>query len=241
MWGPCRSSRFPSEARKSGPPVRPPMARSMARAVRGASGTVTTLPPFRVAGGPFLSLCCVACPLVQRAGRPGCSGSAGGGTWIQRLADPSARLQAPVSVAGVVVGDPGRLQLGHAPGGVVHLRYRQAEPVPQAPEPFAAGPGDRLLQLPPVGEIRRAGGGARDGWHSRCGQAAWALLIWCGRVPVHCGLLSGFARLPACCRKLMSSAMLGSRLASLSRAAEVLTTHNRPQEGPQESARPALR
>jgi hypothetical protein len=32
----------------SGPSVRSPMARSIARAVRGASGTVTTLPPLRV-------------------------------------------------------------------------------------------------------------------------------------------------------------------------------------------------
>jgi hypothetical protein len=35
-------------ARKIGPSVRSPMARSMARAVRGASGIVTTLPPLRV-------------------------------------------------------------------------------------------------------------------------------------------------------------------------------------------------
>jgi hypothetical protein len=59
------------------------------------------------------------------------------------------------------------------------------------------------------------------------------------------GGLAGLAGLPACCRELVSSAMLGSRLASLSRAAGVLTTQNRPQEGPQdspqESARPAFR
>jgi hypothetical protein len=42
-------------------------------------------------------------------------------------------------------------------------------------------------------------------------------------------------RLPAWYRKLMSSAGLGSRLASLSRAAEVFTTHDRPQDGPQDS------
>jgi hypothetical protein len=45
---PCRSSRRPSEARKSGPSLRSPAARSIARAVRGASGTVTALPPLRV-------------------------------------------------------------------------------------------------------------------------------------------------------------------------------------------------
>ena len=36
--------------------------------------------------------------------------------------------------------------------GVVHLLYGQAEPVPEAPNLLAAGPGDRLFQLvlPPV-------------------------------------------------------------------------------------------
>jgi len=58
---------------------------------------------------------------------------------------PSGPGSGTASVAGVVVRYPWRLQLDHAPGGVVHLRYGQAEPVPQAPEPFAAGPGDRLL------------------------------------------------------------------------------------------------
>jgi len=43
----CRSRRRPSAARKTGPSVRSPMARSIARAVRGASGIVTTLPPLR--------------------------------------------------------------------------------------------------------------------------------------------------------------------------------------------------
>jgi len=45
---PCRSSRFPSEVTNSGPSERSPIARSIALAVRGASGTVTTLPPLRV-------------------------------------------------------------------------------------------------------------------------------------------------------------------------------------------------
>ena len=43
----CASSRRrPSAARKMGPSARSPTARSIARAVRGASGIVTTLPPF---------------------------------------------------------------------------------------------------------------------------------------------------------------------------------------------------
>jgi len=45
---PRRSSRRPSAAVNSGPTARSPVARSIARAVRGASGMVTTLPPLRV-------------------------------------------------------------------------------------------------------------------------------------------------------------------------------------------------
>jgi len=44
----CRSSRRPSAARNTGPQVRSPMGRPIARAGRGASGTVTTLPPLRM-------------------------------------------------------------------------------------------------------------------------------------------------------------------------------------------------
>ena len=103
------------------------------------------------------------------------------------------------SVPGAGLRDPGRLQLDRPPGGVVHFRYRQAEPVPQAAEPFAAGPGDRLLQLPLADKTSRAGGGARRGCHIRCGQAAWALLTWCGRIPRHCALLGGLPGfLPGC-------------------------------------------
>jgi hypothetical protein len=45
---PCRSSRCSSGPEKIGPSTRSPTARSIARAVRGASGMVTTLPPLRV-------------------------------------------------------------------------------------------------------------------------------------------------------------------------------------------------
>jgi hypothetical protein len=45
---PWRSSRCPSAARNTGPSVRSPTARSIAWAVRGTSGMVTTLPPLRV-------------------------------------------------------------------------------------------------------------------------------------------------------------------------------------------------
>jgi hypothetical protein len=96
-----------------------------------------------------------------------------------------------------------------------------------------------------VDEVGRAGGGARHGCLTRCGQAGWALLVWCGRIRGHCGLLGGVAGLPAWYRKLMSSAGLGSRLALLSRAAEVLTTNNRLQDRRhnswQDSAHPAFR
>ena len=64
---PCRSSRRPSAARKTGPSHRSPVARSIARAVRGASGMVTTLPPLRV-------IVRVRCP----RSRPRCSISAPG-------------------------------------------------------------------------------------------------------------------------------------------------------------------
>ena len=76
------------------------------------------------------------------------------------------------------------LQLGQSPGGVVHLRHRQAEPVPQEPEPFGAGPGDRPLQLPPVDGM--GGGGARRGCRTRCGRTARVFIIWCGMIPVRC-------------------------------------------------------
>ena len=97
--------------------------------------------------------------------------------------------------AEAVVSYPGRLQLDHSPGGAVHLRHRQTEPVPQAPEPFAARPRDRLLQLPPTDKVSRAGGGARHGCRIRCGRAARVFIIWCRRLSVHCGLLGGWAGL----------------------------------------------
>ena len=108
----------------------------------------------------------------------------GSGDWLFRR--PGSRYR--------VSGRGGRqisrtLQLGQSPGGVVHLRHCQAEPVPQEPEPFGAGPGDRPLQLPPVDGISRGGGGARHGCRARCGRAAWVFIIWCiwcGMIPVHC-------------------------------------------------------
>ena len=62
---PCRSSRRLSAPRNTGPSVRSPMARSIARAGCGASGIVTTLPPLRV-------IVKVRCP----RSRPRCSMSA---------------------------------------------------------------------------------------------------------------------------------------------------------------------
>lgn len=156
---------------------------------------------------------------------------------VSRVRDAPLVPRYTASVSGAVVRDPGRLQLDGPPGGIVHLRYRQAEPVPQAPEPFAAGPGDRLFQLPPVDGFGRAGGGAGHGCRTRRGQVAWVLLI-CGRIPGHCVLLGGLAGL---CR----AACLVSRwLVPHWAAAETVTTHNRPQDSPQdgsqESAGPAF-
>jgi len=65
LAAPCRSSRRPSAAVNNGPSVRSLITRSMARAVRGASGMVTTLPPLRV-------MTRVRCP----RSRPRCSISA---------------------------------------------------------------------------------------------------------------------------------------------------------------------
>ena len=52
--------------------------------------------------------------------------------------------------------------------------------------------------LPPMDGISRAGGGARRGCRTRCGQVAWALMIWCGTIPAHCGLPDGLAGLAEC-------------------------------------------
>src|SRR5262249_17971539 len=49
--------------------------------------------------------------------------------------------------SGVAASTPGRLLLDYPPGRIVHLLHGQAEPVPENPEPFAAGPGNRLLQM----------------------------------------------------------------------------------------------
>src|SRR6516162_3263398 len=62
-------------------------------------------------------------------------------------------VQAPAASAGAVASDPGCLDLDHPPGGVVHLGHGQPEPVPQAAQPFGAGPRDRLLQLMRVDEV----------------------------------------------------------------------------------------
>jgi hypothetical protein len=48
LAAPCRPSRRPPAATNSGPSVRSPIAKSIALAVRGASGMVTTLPSLRV-------------------------------------------------------------------------------------------------------------------------------------------------------------------------------------------------
>src|SRR6516162_7067496 len=132
---------------------------------------------------------------IPRGDRSGGARWSGGARLADRGPGPGT-----ASGSGAVVGYPGCLHLDHPPGGAVHLRHRQAEPVPQAPEPFAAGPGDRLLQLPLVDAIRRAAGGARRGAADlradlrlvQCGQAVGAL-IWCRMIAGHGGLLGGVA------------------------------------------------
>jgi hypothetical protein len=143
---------------------------------------------------------------------------------------PPDRRQACASAgsARAVVSYPGRLQLDHPPGRVVHLRYGQAEPVPKAPEPFAAGPGDRLLQLAPVDEVWRARGGAGHGWRRWCGLAVRAFVI-CWWLPlvivISLAAWSCCGRLPGWCRHLMSPAALGSSITGGQRASPHATAH----------------
>ena len=86
---PWRSSRRPSAARNAGPPARSPMARSIARAVRGASGMVTTLPPLRV-------IVSVRCP----RSRPRCSMSAPVASQTRRPLSASSEIRACSAGAG---------------------------------------------------------------------------------------------------------------------------------------------
>src|SRR5262249_29577356 len=60
-------------------------------------------------------------------------------------------------------------------------------PVPEAAQPFVAGPRDRPLQLPPVAEIGWAAGGARCGCDTWCVQV-YLFVIWSRRNAVHRGL-----------------------------------------------------
>ena len=64
----------PSAARNTGPPVRSPMARWIARAVCGASGMVTTLPPLRimvrVRWPRSRSRCSMSAPVASEARSP---------------------------------------------------------------------------------------------------------------------------------------------------------------------------
>jgi hypothetical protein len=71
---PCRSSRRPSAVRNTGPSVPSPMARSIAPAVRGASGIATTLPPLwvivRVRWPRSRPRCSMSAPVASEIRRP---------------------------------------------------------------------------------------------------------------------------------------------------------------------------
>lgn len=86
-------------------------------------------------------------------------------------------------------GCPGCLQLDHPPGGVVHLRYRQAEPVPQKPQPLTAGPAAHPLQAPHLKLISEAVRWACRGRRFLCEPLNRLFVIWYRMVLVHCGLL----------------------------------------------------
>jgi hypothetical protein len=97
----CRSSRRSSLATNTGPSVRSPMARSIARAVRGASGTVTTLPPLRV-------MTRVRCPRSS----PRCSMSA------PVASDTRSPFGASSEISACPAGGPSPAATSRAPGSL---------------------------------------------------------------------------------------------------------------------------
>jgi hypothetical protein len=97
----CRSSRSPPTPTKIGPSQRSATARSMARAVRGASGTVTTLPPLRVIvrvrwprSSPNAS---TLAPIASETRNP-FNASRLMSAWSPALASPAATSIAPTSL-----------------------------------------------------------------------------------------------------------------------------------------------
>ena len=142
---PCRSSRRPSAARNTGPSVRSPMARSSARAVRGASGMVTILPPLRV-------MVRVRCP----RSRPKCSMSAPAASETRspfrasreiRACSPAARARRPPAGHRVRCGPAPRHGTRSSPAVGGHARPASAEEfffdrVPVEPGDGGQPPGD---------------------------------------------------------------------------------------------------
>ena len=189
-------------------------------------------------------------PLLQVAGRAG-SLRPGGGARFRRWRQACALASAVLACVRLCVsGGGGRLR-SRAPAARPSAGWRGSSPLRSGGAGTTDSGAVRGRTRRPTSpasagdEVGGAGGGARHGCPVRCGRAGWVLLVWCGRIRGHCGLLGGVAGLPAWYRKLMNSAGLGSRLALLSRAAQVLTTNNRRQDHRhnswQVSARPAFR
>ncbi len=152
---------LPSPARNSGPSERSPVARSMARAVRGASGMVTTLPPL---------------PVITRVrwprSRPRCSMSAPVASDTLSPLSASSEIRACSAGGPSPAGDQerpagGSLVAGHSPAA---LRWASGGMVPwyadddgsrmsrAASPPPAAGAGGALmsaLSVSALGEAER--------------------------------------------------------------------------------------
>jgi hypothetical protein len=158
---------------------------------------------------------------------------------ISKAASPVARAvdSAVPGSASAVVSYPGRLQLDYPSRRVVHLRYCQAEPVPKASQPFTAGPGDRLLQLPPVDEVGWVRGAPRHPGRGWSGPLAWGWAIsWL--LGVHRDLLRAW---PACagCLAGFGSWRAQRWSAPGSLAARGSTTRDGPREHSHSSICPA--
>jgi hypothetical protein len=122
----CRSSRRSSLVTNTGPSVRSPMTRSIARAVRGARWTVTTLPPLRV-------MTSVRCPRSS----PRCSMSAPVASDTRSPFSASSEISA-CRLAALVLRRPARRR---ARCGPARRHGTRSRPAAGGHGPLGSGPG----------------------------------------------------------------------------------------------------